>query len=79
MASHQMESNYGDGGAGSTFYPVTIWIALVSTVIGCCISFLSVWLHWKNYRKPVMQPLINNVSKKEMMLSNTLFFLLSKQ
>lgn len=45
--------NYGDGGAGSKFNPILIQLALLSTIIGSCISCFSVWLHWKNYRKPV--------------------------
>lgn len=45
--------NYGDGGAGSKFSPILIQLALLSTIVGSCISFFSVWLHWKNYRKPV--------------------------
>lgn len=45
--------NYGDGGAGSEFQPILIQLALLCTVVGSCISFFSVWLHWKNYRKPV--------------------------
>ncbi|GAA5802422.1 hypothetical protein HPULCUR_007887 [Helicostylum pulchrum] len=47
--------NYGDGGAGSKFSPILIQLALLSTIVGSCISFFSVWLHWKNYRKPNQQ------------------------
>lgn len=47
--------NYGDGGAGSEFNPILIQLALVCTIIGSCISLFSVWLHWKNYRKPVSE------------------------
>lgn len=50
---HIMENNYGDGGAGSEFNPILIQMALLCTVVGSCISLFSVWLHWKNYRKPV--------------------------
>lgn len=44
---------YGDGGAGAQFNPYLIHMALIFTVVGSCISLFSVWLHWKNYRKPV--------------------------
>ncbi|KAI7888134.1 organic solute transporter Ostalpha-domain-containing protein [Mucor mucedo] len=47
--------NYGDGGAGSEFQPILIQLALLCTVVGSCISLFSVWLHWKNYRKPNQQ------------------------
>jgi hypothetical protein len=49
-----MESGgYGDGGAGSEFNPLLIHLAFICTAVGSCISLFSVWLHWKNYRKPV--------------------------
>ncbi|KAG1143822.1 hypothetical protein G6F37_006633 [Rhizopus arrhizus] len=48
-----MESS--NGGAGSEFSPILIQLALLCTVVGSCISFFSVWLHWKNYRKPNQQ------------------------
>ncbi|CAO3606680.1 unnamed protein product [Mucor fragilis] len=51
---HSMDS-YGDGGAGSEFNPILIQLALLCTVVGSCISLFSVWLHWKNYRKPNQQ------------------------
>lgn len=48
--------NYGDGGgAGSEFNVILIQLALLCTVVGSCISLFSVWLHWKNYRKPNQQ------------------------
>ncbi|KAI8342930.1 hypothetical protein BC941DRAFT_83769 [Chlamydoabsidia padenii] len=43
---------YGEGGAGSEFNPLVIHLALIFTITGTFISLLSVWLHWKNYRKP---------------------------
>ncbi|ORX48511.1 hypothetical protein DM01DRAFT_1116499 [Hesseltinella vesiculosa] len=46
---------YGEGGAGSEFNPLAIHLALVFTLVGTCISLVSVWLHWKNYRKPNQQ------------------------
>ncbi|KAI8087799.1 uncharacterized protein B0P05DRAFT_532326 [Gilbertella persicaria] len=52
---YRMESNYGDGGAGSEFNPLLIQLALLCTLVGSCVSFFSVWLHWKNYRKPNQQ------------------------
>ncbi|ORZ24278.1 organic solute transporter Ostalpha-domain-containing protein [Absidia repens] len=49
------DKGYGEGGAGSEFNPFVINIALFFTITGSCISLLSVWLHWKNYRKPNQQ------------------------
>ncbi|KAI9493582.1 hypothetical protein BDB00DRAFT_822631 [Zychaea mexicana] len=55
----QDESGYnegvgsGSGGAGAVFSPFAVHLALLFTVVACCISSFSVWLHWKNYRKPV--------------------------
>lgn len=48
-----VEGNYGDGGAGAELNPLAIHAALMFTLVGSCISMISVWLHWKNYRKPV--------------------------
>lgn len=48
-----VDSGYGDGGAGAELNPYAIHLALICTVVATCISLLSVWLHWKNYRKPV--------------------------
>ncbi|KAK4520532.1 uncharacterized protein ATC70_008045 [Mucor velutinosus] len=55
MAEYHSMDNYGDGGAGSEFNPILIQLALLCTVVGSCISLFSVWLHWKNYRKPNQQ------------------------
>ncbi|KAI8140096.1 hypothetical protein BJV82DRAFT_623901, partial [Fennellomyces sp. T-0311] len=44
---------YGEGGAGEVFSPFAVHLALLFTVVATCISSFSVWLHWKNYRKPV--------------------------
>ncbi|KAI7884531.1 DUF300-domain-containing protein [Lichtheimia hyalospora FSU 10163] len=46
---------YGEGGAGAELNPFAIHLALIFTVVATCISSLSVWLHWKNYRKPNQQ------------------------
>jgi hypothetical protein len=52
---------FSNGGAGSEFNPILMQVALLCTTVGCCISFFSVWLHWKNYRKPVsFHWIINN-------------------
>ncbi|ORZ02434.1 organic solute transporter Ostalpha-domain-containing protein [Syncephalastrum racemosum] len=50
-----VEGNYGDGGAGAELNPLAIHLALMFTLVGSCISMISVWLHWKNYRKPNQQ------------------------
>ncbi|CEP08279.1 hypothetical protein [Parasitella parasitica] len=55
MIQHHIADAYGDGGAGSEFNPILIQLALLCTVVGSCISLFSVWLHWKNYRKPNQQ------------------------
>ncbi|KAI9308542.1 organic solute transporter Ostalpha-domain-containing protein, partial [Cunninghamella echinulata] len=49
------DNGYGEGGAGSQFNPLAIQLAFIFTITGTCISLLSVWLHWKNYRKPNQQ------------------------
>ncbi|KAI7851957.1 hypothetical protein BDC45DRAFT_200633 [Circinella umbellata] len=43
----------GGGGAGAVFSPFAVHLALLFTIVASCISSFSVWLHWKNYRKPV--------------------------
>lgn len=53
MIEYHIMDSYGDGGAGSEFNPILIQLALLCTLVGSCISLFSVWLHWKNYRKPV--------------------------
>ncbi|KAF7726748.1 hypothetical protein EC973_008436 [Apophysomyces ossiformis] len=47
------DNGYGEGGAGSKFSSTAIHLALLFTIVGTSISLFSVWLHWKNYRKPV--------------------------
>ncbi|KAI9027282.1 organic solute transporter Ostalpha-domain-containing protein [Phycomyces nitens] len=49
------DNGYGEGGAGSGFSPIAINLALLFTIVATCISMISVWLHWKNYRKPNQQ------------------------
>ncbi|KAG2227403.1 hypothetical protein INT45_007428 [Circinella minor] len=45
----------GGGGAGAVFSPFAVHLALLFTIVASCISSFSVWLHWKNYRKPNQQ------------------------
>ncbi|KAI9264996.1 organic solute transporter Ostalpha-domain-containing protein [Phascolomyces articulosus] len=50
------QDGYGEsGGAGAVFSPFAVHLALVFTIVASCISSFSVWLHWKNYRKPNQQ------------------------
>ncbi|KAI8391782.1 organic solute transporter Ostalpha-domain-containing protein [Radiomyces spectabilis] len=60
-AQHSVDNGYGEGGAGSEFSSTAIHLALLFTIVGTCISLLSVWLHWKNYRKPNQQRQVTRI------------------
>ncbi|TKX20424.1 hypothetical protein C1H76_7234 [Elsinoe australis] len=43
------------GGTGSRFARTVIILAGVAALVACIVTFLSVWLQSKNYRKPLLQ------------------------
>ncbi|KAG8626456.1 hypothetical protein KVT40_005401 [Elsinoe batatas] len=51
MAGTQNET----GGTGSRFGTIVITLAGVAALIACVVTFISVWLQSKNYRKPLLQ------------------------
>ncbi|KAF4552027.1 Organic solute transporter Ostalpha-like protein 2 [Elsinoe fawcettii] len=50
-----MGSQNESGGTGSRFATIVTILAGVSALIACVVTFISVWLQSKNYRKPLLQ------------------------
>lgn len=42
-------------GSGSSLDPVILLCAGVATLVATAVTATSIWLHLKNYRKPVLQ------------------------
>jgi len=55
-----MDSDYeGNGrGSGSALHPAILWVAGVSTAVATIVSATSIFMHLKNYRKPMLQRMV---------------------
>ncbi|KAH9161508.1 hypothetical protein EDB89DRAFT_2030305 [Lactarius sanguifluus] len=42
-------------GSGSALHPAILWVAAVSTAVATLVSGISISMHLKNYRKPMLQ------------------------
>ena len=50
-----MKSGTASGGTGGRFGDITIILAGVAALAATLLTFLSIWLQTKNYRKPLLQ------------------------
>ncbi|KAH9061212.1 organic solute transporter Ostalpha-domain-containing protein [Lactarius vividus] len=45
-------------GSGSALHPAILWVAAISTAVATLVSALSISMHLKNYRKPMLQRMV---------------------
>lgn len=51
-----MSSTFNDGtGSGSALDPSILRVAVVATIVATVVSSTSIFMHLKNYRKPMLQ------------------------
>ncbi|KAA1477820.1 DUF300-domain-containing protein [Dentipellis sp. KUC8613] len=48
----------GSGGAGSALHPAILIVAGIATLVATLVSAMSIYLHLKNYRKPMLQRMV---------------------
>ncbi|ETW75519.1 hypothetical protein HETIRDRAFT_330725 [Heterobasidion irregulare TC 32-1] len=55
MASFKAKAADVGGGSGSALSPTLLIVSGLATVVATLVSAISIYLHLKNYRKPILQ------------------------